>query len=275
MIFALRMLFITTALITSTKAMAWSDFVHRQICDQAYERLSPKAKQMVLSLTKGEHQIESDNSFGAACIWPDEVRRTTHKATYEYHFINVPQDEELDFARDCAAYDCVNQAVKRYAIYLTQQRRRPEQRAEALRFLGHFVGDLHQPLHVGNKEDRGGNDIHIFWLKADESERLHGLWDGTIPREMGMLDPNVLAQWMGELTESQVASWSEIDIDAWARESFTIARESVYRSPDGKELMNSDRLNDAYYQQAKQIVKRRIQQSVVRLSAMLEKAATE
>ena len=87
--------------------------------------------------------------------------------------------------RDCANYDCVQLAVVRYASYLATDPGSSEsmkvRRANALKFVGHFVGDLHQPLHTGYAYDRGGNGTAAQFFDEDPSN-LHGIWDYAIRR---------------------------------------------------------------------------------------------
>jgi hypothetical protein len=90
----------------------------------------------------------------------------------------------LDLARDCASLDCVVVAIQRYARYIalprSTNRRERERRILALRFLGHFVGDLHQPLHVGFAQDQGGNLIDVRTSSGGDTRRLHSVWDEEV-----------------------------------------------------------------------------------------------
>lgn len=260
-------------LVASNPAHAWSGYVHRLICEQAYERLSQPAKKLVVRLSRGENQAEGYADFAESCEWPDEVRRTTHKATYEYHFINVPRERTLFLPRDCAAHDCVHQAIKRYAIYLSDPNRREEQRAEALRFLGHFVGDIHQPLHVGNKEDRGGNDIYVLWPGEEKPDRLHAIWDGRLPRHLGFDNSDAYASLLAVADEQWFDEWRNFNIDGWATESFGLARSFAYTNSSGQPLQNGALIDDAYIHRATPLVRQRLQQAIIRLAWILEQAA--
>jgi hypothetical protein len=258
----------------SQPAMAWAGFVHAHICDVAYEQLSPEAKRMVQSLTRGEFQFEKEGGFGAACVWPDEVRSTTHRSTFGYHFINVPRGKTYNARRDCAAFDCTTQAVLRYMHYLSDAKASMRQRAEALRFVGHFVADLHQPLHVGHKEDRGGNDIFVMWQNETKPKRLHAVWDGALPAAMGLLPLQSVRELALQAPEAQRLTWQDGDINAWAAESFQQSQQYAYRDAAGQELQNGQALGAAYIQHTQAIVEQRIQQSVWRLVQLLEQAAS-
>lgn len=252
---------------------AWSDFVHELVCDMAYQRLSAQGRYLVQRLNNDENRAQGYDSFGVSCQWADEVRHSTHKSTYDYHFINVPRGDEYSPVRDCAAHDCVSQAVRRYALYLADEHRGMDQRAAALRFLGHFVGDIHQPLHVGYKEDRGGNDIHVFWRESEKNTRLHAVWDGAIAYDMGLADADTARRLNAQITEQEQSQWSSLNIDDWAADSFVLARDAVYVEIDGEAVGNEMRLGEAYYQRARPIVQEQIKKAAVRLAILIDKAA--
>ena len=163
------------------KAFAWGADGHRLICAMAEAKLTPEAKTMLSeTLRMGEFLDNNANEdFPEACLWADKARHTTYKGSYEEHFINVPKSANtVDFARDCAAINCVATAIQKNLVYLSrdaQGKREKAHKAAALRFLAHFVGDLHQPLHVSNSEDWGGNKIKVNWY--GKKANLHGIWD--------------------------------------------------------------------------------------------------
>jgi hypothetical protein len=174
-------------LIIPKASFAFAHFGHRLICATAYELTAPNTKVFIDTLVKTKGVAKSDD-FVDGCTWPDVVRKTTHRETHEYHYMNVPKGFAFDHRRDCAAYDCVTQAIQRYALNLADSDVSLRNKKEALFFLGHFVADIHQPLHVGHSEDRGGNTINVFrslrHKKADIN--LHSLWDKDVPYKAGL-----------------------------------------------------------------------------------------
>ena len=178
------------------KASAWGADGHRLICAMAEAKLTPEAKSMLSETLRMGKFLDNnaDEDFPEACLWPDTARHTTHKGSYEEHFINVPKSEDsVDLARDCAALNCVATAIQRNLVYLSrdaQGKREKARKAAALRFLAHFVGDLHQPLHVSNSEDWGGNKIKVNWY--GKKANLHGIWDYEILEKAGITYPESL-----------------------------------------------------------------------------------
>ena len=254
------------------KASAWGADGHRLICAMAEAKLTPEAKSMLSETLRMGKFLDNnaDEDFPEACLWPDKARHTTHKGSYEEHFINVPKSEDsVDLARDCAALNCVATAIQRNLVYLSrdaQGKREKARKAAALRFLAHFVGDLHQPLHVGNGEDWGGNKIRVNWY--GKKANLHGIWDYEILKKAGITYPDSL-EYMQEIKPENSAS----DVLAWIRTSFRLARDNAYKDTEGNLIASGDTLGDAYFERAKPIVMSQISLSSSRLAYLLNELA--
>jgi hypothetical protein len=250
----------------------WSAAGHDIVCEIAFQRLSDEARDMVFAIR--EHDPDPSSTFYRSCMWPDASRYADHKATYEYHFMNVVVRDapEVVMRRDCANYDCVQAAIVRYANYTSMDPGDSEslqiRRANALKFVGHFVGDMHQPVHVGYAHDRGANDIYVDFYDQ-ENQRLHSVWDFHIPNRMGLYaDPVATAHRLNnEITAAEAAEWSNFDVVGWSRESYAIVRDLVYDIPaDGK-------IGDSYFDRAAPLVEERFKQAGVRLAFLLNHAA--
>lgn len=253
-------------------ASAWGADGHRLICAMAEAKLTPEAKSMLSETLRMGKFLDNnaDEDFPEACLWPDKVRHTTHKGSYEEHFINVPKSEDsVDLARDCAALNCVATAIQRNLVYLSrdaQGKREKARKAAALRFLAHFVGDLHQPLHVGNGEDWGGNKIGVNWY--GKKANLHGIWDYEILKKAGITYPDSL-EYLQEIKPENSTS----DVLAWIRTSFRLARNNAYKDTEGNLIVSGDTLGDAYFERAKPIVMSQISLSSSRLAYLLNELA--
>ena len=254
------------------KASAWGADGHRLICAMAEAKLTPEAKSMLFETLRMGKFLDNnaDEDFPEACLWPDKARHTTHKGSYEEHFINVPKSEDsVDLARDCAALNCVATAIQRNLVYLSrdaQGKREKARKAAALRFLAHFVGDLHQPLHVGNGEDWGGNKIRVNWY--GKKANLHGIWDYELLKKAGITYPDSL-EYLQEIKPENSAG----DVLAWIRTSFRLARNNAYKDTEGNLIASGDTLGDAYFERAKPIVMSQISLSSSRLAYLLNELA--
>lgn len=155
-------------------------------------------------------------SLGELSTWADEVRYVpTWEHTAPWHYMNIPDDEPLASYRTPEGGD-VLWAIDHFVQRLGDEALAFEDRANALRFLVHFVVDLHQPLHVGRADDRGGNAI--TFLLDGERTNLHRLWDsGIIARATGPRDRYVAS--VIALTDENAAVWAAAPSREWAAES--------------------------------------------------------
>lgn len=249
-------------------APLWSGDGHQLVCEVAWRHLSPAARTMVLQL-----RADETGTFAESCTWADEVR-PDRPETYNYHFVSIPGGAAgVDLRRDCGdpAKRCAIWAIKHYAIVLTDRAATPTQRQEALKFLGHFVGDLHQPLHAGRPHDRGGNDVKVsFFGNAGSAERamnLHSVWDSQILRRANIGWPESADELVSGITTQQVSQWATADVIGWANESYRIDEDFVYGVPPGGNI------DHAYYNRALAIARVRLQQGGIRLAHLLNEAA--
>jgi hypothetical protein len=274
---------------------------HQIVCEIAFQRLTPAARTFVQAIRAdrteirdpfaacgavcaGDHPDDGrDMSFSQGCVWPDEARFDTYKDTYDQHFINISNVfTTFDLARDCADLDCALVGIQRFARYVATRpsgQRERERRVLALRFLGHIVGDLHQPLHVAFAEDLGGNLLQVRWRTGNGDEttntNLHSVWDGEIMRRAGLTnDPRTVAATLNaQITSAQALSWGTLDLKAWASESFAASQTTAYRKPDGSRVQPNEMLSDAYFNAAWPVVEIQLKKAGVRLAAILNAAA--
>ena len=137
-------------------------------------------------------------------------------------------------------------------------------RLEALKFVEHLIGDLHQPLHCADNMDRGGNDVSVKWF--GKKTNLHSVWDSSIIDKAG-LTPDVFASDLldniSKLTASQIASIQSGTLADWALESHTLARTHAYK------LSNSHLLGQNYYNTNADTVDARLTNAGLRLAKVL------
>lgn len=257
----------------SPDASAWGWDGHRLICALAETRLTPKAKVMVDEyLADGGALKEGVVDFPDACVWPDDVKYSTRQGTYEHHFINVPDGAvTLDLQRDCAASNCIAVGVQQSLEYLYRKpsgKRDVTRRAAALRFLGHYVGDLHQPLHTGNASDWGGNKIKVNWL--GKSSNLHAVWDYKMMETMKVSYPDSL-DYLKSVPLPETAG--DVDVYRWMNRSLALARSNAYANVDGSLIKSGDNLGMAYLNHNKPIVIERLVQAGARLADLLNRIA--
>jgi hypothetical protein len=165
--------------------------------------------------------------------------------------------------------DCIAVGIQRNLTYLARPadgKREQARKAAALRFLGHFIGDLHQPLHVSHGEDWGGNKIRVAWF--DEEVNLHTVWDSKIIERAGLTYPDS-TEFMGSV-EGQFKSHNVL---AWMRESFRLARSHAYAGINGAPIQSGDKLDMAYFERSKPVVIEQLATAARRLAYLIEGVA--
>jgi hypothetical protein len=260
------------AVLSSPPAAVWGEQGHRLVCEIAQRRLTPAATALVQSIRAGDPS--PTDSFASSCLWADAVRNTTHTFTYYYHFINIPPHTAgVNLQRDCAdpARYCAPWAIRHYATVLLDPDGSGLEKAEALKFLAHFVGDLHQPLHAGRPADLGGNRIRVDFFGQRETNgdslNLHRVWDTSILERAGLVWPGSADVLDAEISPAQAAQWESPNVLRWTNESYRHAEAVAYRLPSGK------RIRSTYFNRAKGVSRLQLKRAGVRLAYLLNQIA--
>ena len=238
---------------------AWGPEGHRLVARLAEGMLTPAAAARVRdTLGPGE-------TITALASWADEVRKT-RKETEPWHFIDIPIDSSgLDMARDCPA-GCVISKIAEFRQRWRDQSLSPADRREALLFLVHFVGDMHQPLHCANNRDRGGNDVMVDFKGTRMN--LHHLWDSALLDRMPPED-QLFIELPAAITPTDKADWAAGTVERWAEESFLAAKDVVYGALPRVSAGETAQLSDAYERTAEPAIERQLQKAAVRLAAIV------
>ena len=211
-----------------------------------------------------------------ACNWPDVVRETGEWAwSAPLHYVNIPREDDFYLeSRDCPKNPqhpghtgglCVTEGIKHYAIELISENTDKAQRKQAFAWLCHLVGDIHQPLHSGFADDRGGNSVNIEF--NGEQMNLHAFWDFKLI--------NLHAQTHDELVrllgscpfEEEEKSWSHYVVDDWTNESHALAIKAVYR--EGMNTTEIFPLNETYASDGWIVAQQQVELAAFRLAWIL------
>jgi hypothetical protein len=235
----------------SLAAFAWGPTGHRVVARVAERHLSEAAARGVAGILGSESLVQ-------AATWPDEIRSDpAWGQAAPWHFVSLDDDESYETAPKSPGGDVV-EAIGRFTRVLQDPRAEAARKIEALRFLVHFVGDVHQPLHVGRRDDRGGNAIQVAWF--GESTNLHAVWDEKII-ESEKLSFSELAEIVDHPTQTEIRTWQSTGVLDWIKESMAV-RARVYEIGDKK-------LGYLYVYQNGPLVERRLLQAGVRLAGVL------
>lgn len=256
-----QILLLCTLLVTAVALISWGVTGHRTIGRIAANHLSPQASAAIRELLGNETLAE-------ASTWADEVRnQPNYKHTAPWHYINLPlglSEPDFEKAVKGMTQENVYGAVLQQEQVLSSTASSREQKIEALKFIVHFIGDLHQPMHVSREEDKGGNTIQVNY--AGVGTNLHALWDSKLLDHLG-LDDQQLAQKCDQVSAAQVAAWQSDPLIKWIWESYEISSK-LYAEIDA---MNSRSIDDSYYQAHIQIIQQRIEMAGVRLAGVLNR----
>ena len=167
-------------------------------------------------------------TLGELCNWPDVIREQDEWAwTEPMHYVNIPkQSDEYEAQRDCPDGLCVTESIKKHAARLADDRLPGQERVRSFAWLCHLVGDLHQPLHCGYRDDRGGNTVEVVFNNVDMN--LHEFWDEALIRSRSDT-AQTLAEWLSTgLQATACSSWSPTDVNDWTGESHRLAADHSY-----------------------------------------------
>lgn len=231
----------------------WGPTGHRTIGEIAEKYLSKKAQKQIEDLLEGQG-LAIVSTFG------DEIKSDhDYDKFYTWHYVNFPFDTKYEDSEKDENGDIV-MGIETCIKILKDPNSSREDRVFYLKFLVHLIGDLHQPLHVGRKEDKGGNDIKVLWHY--KKTNLHRVWDSDMIEFYNMTYTELSSN-TKKLSKAQVQSISEGSILDWTYESQALAKK-IYKSasPDEK-------LSYRYSYEHFDLVRSQLQKSGIRLAHVL------
>jgi hypothetical protein len=251
-----------TSLLSTSYTYAYGSLGHEIVGEIATSHLCARAAGEVEQLLDGE-------SLGRASRWPDWIRKEPKwRKSRPWHFINVADNDHISAVTGRSEGDVI-WAIEKFRDELADQSLSDLKRAEALRFLAHFIADVHQPLHVGRYEDRGGNKVAVIF--DGRKSNLHKFWDAQwllkmdrSSRDVDMAGHIASINALGVEHSDVLQSTGVLD---WARESKAL-RPKVYAfgaAPPGE----AARLGDQYSAAALNISRERLAAAGIRLAGTL------
>jgi hypothetical protein len=243
-------------------AFGWGVEGHSLVARIAWMQLTPAVQARVSAILGPGVTMQSVAS------WADEVRNQ-RRETGPWHYIDIPIDKpHLDMARDCPKGDCVLARIEAFRQALKDLATAAAERREALLFLIHFVGDMHQPLHSSDNNDQGGNKVAVTF--DGRTSNLHSLWDsgllGKLPKE-----DDLFAQWSRE-SAKHARKWSRGTVDDWAEESHKAAQQITYGRLPKVAAGTAEPIDAAYAKKADPLIRLQIEKAGARLARVLNEA---
>ena len=244
----------------SAHTLAWGPDGHRISGEIAWQLLDAPAQIEVRRLLK----FKGETTLAEAGTWADRIRSNeAYNWAAPLHYINLPVAwQGYEKSRDCPAHGCVLEAIKTYRARLADETLEDGERAEALLFLVHFVQDIHQPMHTGLREDRGGNDVKVSFF--GEPTNLHALWDTQLPARFIDDWKAFATSEVDGMDRQEVLNAEPGEPETWVGESHRLAHTNAY--------VEASEIAEAYYRKNKEVVALRLRQGGVRLAALLNDA---
>ncbi|HSL85032.1 MAG TPA: S1/P1 nuclease [Thermoanaerobaculia bacterium] len=245
---------------------AWGQNGHRIVGEIAERHLTVAARQGVIEIL-GQHE-----SLAEAASWPDDIRSDpAWGRAAPWHFISIDDHETLANTARSGEGD-VLEAMERFEAVLRDPDAPKEKKVEALRFYVHFVGDVHQPLHVGRRDDRGGNSIRVRWFR--EPRNLHSVWDSGLieSRELSFTE---YVRFIDGASREEIVAWQAAPYEEWVRESFCLrGRLYDFGAEAAREPEEEPNLGFGYAFHQGPLVDRRLRQAGIRLAGHLNAILT-
>lgn len=236
---------------------SWGTLGHQTVAKIAENHLSPKAKKAVAELLGKETPADVAN-------WADEIRSLPeYKYAAPLHYINVPPGLNYnEFSKAVASQqaDNIYTAILNCKKKLLDKSTTREQKTEALKFLVHFVGDAHQPMHVSRAEDKGGNTIQVQF--DGSGTNLHALWDSKLIDHQGF-DLEKMVKKYDQANDKEITEWQHDEVLKWLFESYEISG-TLYAETAKEHILTED-----YYKAHIPIVEKRVEQGGIRLAGLL------
>lgn len=256
----------------STQLFAWGQKGHAIVADLAASRLTPQARANLQLLLGAD-------SLASISTWADQVRKERDES-FGWHFVDIPKDAPgFSRERDCFRpqenhkgaqtdhHNCVVDRIEMFQKVLADEGAPRSERVEALKWLVHFVGDLHQPLHAV-EEARGGNDIKLPAFGSpkcgDYDCNLHWVWDSMLIDHAAYSEEEYVQRLNQLIEKENLAQQARGTAEDWANESHLQAREILGQKPAA--------IDEQYYRSHIDLVNRKLALAGLRLAVVLNQA---
>jgi hypothetical protein len=253
-------------------------------------------KKQITALLAADTDPLTKHDFASEATLADKYRdsnkrRDHYEQTERWHFVDIEIDDG-NLAKACfgrqplpaggvasngPAEACVVDKINQFATELANPRTDPGERLFALKFLLHFVGDVHQPLYSSDNHDRGGNEVDVSadGIAYHSKDELHGYWDTQFVVAIASSPRAIATKLLKKITPTQAESWTKGTPDEWATEAFALSKQDAYGTPPLAKTAPHQaphHLDAAYVAQAEKDVGLQLSKAGVRLASVLNNA---
>jgi hypothetical protein len=258
-----------------TMCYSWGLIGHETVAYIAESHLTAKTKTVVYELL----DLNEEEDLSSISYWADSLRNgPARKQTSAWHFIdlNVRTDSANTNAiqKRCKEKSCVVNQIND-EITVLKNSKNSDTLSETLKFLVHFVGDVHCPVHCANDDDKGGNlkTVKLFNQKGTgqgSTMSLHAVWDRLIKHNKNENSAELASTLDSKITEENILAWENGTASDWAFESFSIAKNKIYKDfPNAGPTSKTVKLSKNYYKSMRPTAEEQLEKAGIRLAYIL------
>jgi len=278
-----RLAALATLFLLASPAAAWWEYGHYTVGRIALLEVEPQTRAAIRRLMAKEALLETPTcrvrTIEEASYWPDCVKGLGDRFSYAspWHYQNVDVCKPFDLKAPCRDGNCVSAQIERNFKLLADKSVPVRERVMALAFLVHLVGDLHMPLHAGDRGDLGGNRFPVSYGVIAGRTNLHGTWDGWIA-ERGISNPPLqdARGLLAELAPGDRPAMAAGSVEDWSRETWEVSREFAYGTvmgdPCGPVPETRPVIDEPLVQRLIPVVRKQIARGGLRLARLLDEA---
>lgn len=269
-------------LLAPAPAAAWWEYGHQTVARIAALEVRPETRAAIQRLIARSRTLDTPacpvRTIEDASVWPDCIKplgdRFSH--TLSWHYQNVDVCAPFDQKAACKDGNCVSAQIERSARLLADKSLPVRERVQALAFLVHFVGDLHMPLHAGDRGDLGGNRFPVAYGRIAGRTNLHSTWDGYLAERAISTPPGDARGLLVGLGPADKARMAEGTVEDWARQSWEVSRVRAYGEllPEPCASIPDERpvIDEALTRALIPVVRAQVARAGLRLARLLDEA---
>lgn len=276
-----RLILLFLIALAPTPALAWWEYGHQTVASIAWLNVSPRTRAEIERLLRQARLLETPTcparTIEQAAVWPDCIKTLGDRFSYAtpWHYQDINICRPFDPAGTCRDGNCITAQIERNLRLLAHREVPARERLFALAFVVHLLGDLHQPLHVGEHDDQGGNRV-VAAYGAIRRTNLHAIWDGYLADRAISTAPPDARGILAEVTPEERRAIRTGAVVDWARESWQVARDAAYASvmadPCAPPPAAGVTVDEATTERLIPIVRRQIARGGLRLARLLDEA---
>jgi hypothetical protein len=272
------------------RVLAWGDVGHQVIARIADHFLDAAVRSRVQAILASDRsRLTAGTDIESEATWADKYRdsdrastRARYSATRNWHFVDLEIDD-ANLSTACfgepplpvgtlasagPAADCIVDKLDEFVAELKSVRTTKKERLLALQFVLHFIGDVHQPLHVSDSHDEGGN-MKVVTGPGLPAANLHSDWDVAFVVSLGSDQTLIAQQLIAKITPAERAAWSSGTASQWAMETFDAAKQHAYGRLPAASSPNHYELTASYVSDAMTVTAEQLSKAGVRLAYIL------